>query len=224
MQYILGQVASAGAGWRLWTSRSSFWLVRSDLHRHAGQASVGAFVRYLVDSPGFNYAFWLRTAVWLHSEQGLLHLLYPAAALWKRHLSLKFGITVPQQVRVGPGLYIGHFGGIVVHPDAVIGRDCNISQGVTIGQTNRGARQGVPRLGDRVYIGPGAKLVGDIRIGSDAAIGANAVVTRDVPERGVVAGVPAAVISTDGSTGYVNRIDYPEFARRSRGPEPPDVR
>ena len=81
----------------------------------------------------------------------------------------------------------------------------NISQGVTIGQVNRGKYQGVPTIGNGVYIGPGAKVIGKISIGSNVAIGANAVVTTDVPDNACVAGVPARVISMDGADGYVNR-------------------
>lgn len=125
-------------------------------------------------------------------------------------LEVRYGISIPYTTRIGPGLYIGHFGGIVINPEAVLGRNCNISHGVTIGQTNRGPRKGCPTLGDNVYIGPGAVLIGRIVIGSNVAIGANSVVTRDVPDHAVVAGIPGAVISRNGSAGYVNRTDYPE--------------
>jgi serine O-acetyltransferase len=63
-------------------------------------------------------------------------------------------------------------------------------------------------LGDSVYIGPGAKIVGAVRIGDRVAIGANCVVTKDVPDDSVVVGVPGTVISQEGSAGYINRIDY----------------
>jgi len=85
---------------------------------------------------------------------------------------------------------------------------CNRSHQVTIGVSRRGARAGVPRIGDNVYIGPGAKLFGAIVVGDNAAIGANCVVTRDVPENGVVVGVPGRVISYEGSQGYINNTEY----------------
>ncbi|MGE5865508.1 MAG: serine O-acetyltransferase, partial [Rhizobacter sp.] len=112
------------------------------------------------------------------------------------------------------GFYIGHFGGIVVNGESVIGKNCNISQGVTLGQANRGRNKGCPIVGDNVYIGPGAKLVGAVRIGDNVAIGANAVVTRDVPDNAVVVGIPARVISHEGSAGYVNNTDYEDKLRR----------
>lgn len=82
--------------------------------------------------------------------------------------------------------------GVVIHKDAIIGNDCHIDQGVTIGGT--GTKLGVPRLGDRVYIGAGAKILGDISVGDGATIGANAVVLTDVPPNGVAVGVPARLV------------------------------
>jgi serine O-acetyltransferase len=90
----------------------------------------------------------------------------------------------------------------------VIGRNCNISPGVILGKGNRGKNRGYPTLGDNVYIGPGAKIVGGVKIGNNVAIGANCVVTKDIPDGSVVVGVPGRVISQKGSEGYVNRTDY----------------
>ena len=110
---------------------------------------------------------------------------------------------IPAGADIGGGLHVGHIGGIVVSPQAHIGRDCNLSQGVTIGVGGRGDKRGVPFIGDRVYIGPGAKVFGPIRIGNDVAIGANAVVCDDVPDNAVVVGMPARIISMRGSADFV---------------------
>jgi len=128
------------------------------------------------------------------------------AYLKLRHLQYKSGIQIPYNTNIAPGFYIGHFGTIVVNDAAVIGKNVNISPGVTIGQANRGHNKGVPRIGDNVYIGPGAKIIGGIRIGNNVAIGANAVVTKDVVDNAVVAGVPARVISMQGAECYINFI------------------
>ena len=128
---------------------------------------------------------------------------------WRlRRLAVQYGISIPANTRIGPGFYIGHFGNIVVHHDAIIGANCNLSHGVTIGLSSRGDRFGCPTIGDAVYIGPGAKIFGRISIGNCAAIGANAVVTRDVIPRAVVAGVPARMVSSQGSDGYICNTDY----------------
>jgi serine O-acetyltransferase len=67
---------------------------------------------------------------------------------------------------------------------------------------------GYPILGDNVYIGPGAKIIGGIKIGNNVAIGANCVVTKNIPDNSVVVGIPGRVISQDGVTGYIDNIDY----------------
>jgi serine O-acetyltransferase len=141
-------------------------------------------------------------------QQPVLRIFFPIAWLINRHQQIRFGIGISYKTSIGPGLYIGHEGGIVVSELAVIGKNCNLSHQVTIGVSRRGQRAGVPVIGDNVYIGPGAKLFGAIVVGDNVAIGANCVVTRDVPENGVVVGVPGRVISYEGSQGYINNTEY----------------
>lgn len=185
-------------------------LILSDLYRVAGETTTRSLVRQLVLGDGFKYNVILRTCAFLRERERrtALALVYPPALMVLRHYKYKLGVDIDPATEIGSGLYIGHVGGIVVTHRARIGRDCNLSQGVTIGVTNRGSRAGAPVIGDRVYIGPGAKVLGAVVIGDDAAIGANCVVTRDVPSSAVVIGVPGQVVSTKGSTGYVNRVDY----------------
>lgn len=118
-------------------------------------------------------------------------------------LRLCVGIDIPLETQIGEGLYIGHFGGIIVHPSAIIGRNCNLSHGVTIGEGGRAEGRGVPTIGDRVYIGAGAKIFGAITVGNDVAIGANAVVSMSVPDGAVVGGIPARILSNAGSHEFV---------------------
>lgn len=77
-----------------------------------------------------------------------------------------------------------------------------------MGQANRGKNIGCPILGDNIYIGPGAKIVGSVKIGNNVAIGANCVVTKDIQDNAVVIGIPGKVISHEGSKDYVSRTDY----------------
>ena len=135
--------------------------------------------------------------------------LYRIAMRVFTHYKYKFGCSIPHSKSIGRGLYLGHIRDIVINERAVIGENCNISQGVTIGQANRGRRKGTPVIGCNVYIGPGAKIVGAVQVGDHVAIGANCVVTDDVPDYAVVVGVPGRVISFEGSAGYVHRTDYP---------------
>jgi serine O-acetyltransferase len=94
----------------------------------------------------------------------------------------------------------------MINGDVVIGANCNITHGAMLGQSNRGANAGSPILGDRVFLAAGSKVIGRVVIGDDAVVGANAVVTKDVPPKGVVGGIPARLISLEGSAGYVNRL------------------
>ncbi len=103
------------------------------------------------------------------------------------------GVSLPAHARIGKGLYIGHFGNIIIHPDTVMGERCALSQGVTIGVLG-GPRTGVPRIGNDVYIGAGAKILGPVTVGDGAVIGANAVVIDDVPAGATAVGVPARII------------------------------
>lgn len=187
---------------------STIELIRSDLYRLEGKVGAPVFLRHFVREIGFRYMVFFRLTQWRARQSCLMRLLTFPIFYLRRRMAFKYGILIPTSTNIGPGFYIGYFGGIVVTGGATIGRDCNISYGVGIGRTNRGQRMGCPTIGDRVYIGPGAKIIGKVIVGSDVAIGANAVVTRDVPDGAVVAGIPARIIGDGGSQGYVNRGGY----------------
>ena len=192
------------------------YLVRSDLYRIGGRLGARAFIARMLSADAFRYNFWLRTCEYAKSSRWLRYTLHPVAWAMHRRLTWKLGISIPAATRIGPGLFIGHFGGIIVNHHTVIGRNCNLSQGVTLGKANRGRNRGYPTIGDDVFIGPGAVVVGKVRIGNNVAIGANSVVTRDVPDNAVVVGVPGRVVSLAGAEGYVNRTDYDDrIGRRS---------
>ncbi|WP_335716449.1 serine O-acetyltransferase, partial [Neobacillus drentensis] len=175
-----------------------FWF--SDLFRYEESQSVNIkkliFRQYI--SPGFRYTFWMRLCRYLKHKNKLMLPFYVLAMANLQRYKYKFGIEISPKTEIDTGFYIGHFGGIVINSGAKIGKNCNISQGVTIGMANRGKRRGVATIGDNVYIGPGAKIVGAVKIGNNAAIGANCVVTNDVPDNGVVVGIPGKVISMNG--------------------------
>jgi putative colanic acid biosynthesis acetyltransferase WcaB len=113
--------------------------------------------------------------------------------------SLLLGIELPVTATVGPRLRLHHRNGIVVNPQCVIGRDCHLRHGVTIGnKVDRAGRDlGVPTIGDGVDLGAGCAVIGDVRVGDHARIGALAVVTESVPAWGVVVGNPGHVIRVD---------------------------
>jgi serine O-acetyltransferase len=125
------------------------------------------------------------------------------ATLRHRFWSIVTGADIPANSQIGGGLLIPHPNGIVIHPDARIGPNCLLFQQVTVGQ--RGA--GVPTLGGHVDVGAGAKVLGPIRIGDHALIGANAVVLVDVPAHCSAAGVPARVSKPHGAVAKVTAAD-----------------
>ena len=108
-------------------------------------------------------------------------------------VEISTGISVPASARIGKGFYVGHFGGIILHSNVEMGENCSIGSGVVIGTRGNG-RTGTPVIGDNVYIGVGAKLLGPIKIGNNAKIGANAVVLEDVPAGATAIGVPARIM------------------------------
>ncbi|EJR68944.1 MULTISPECIES: serine O-acetyltransferase [Bacillus cereus group] len=113
-------------------------------------------------------------------------------------LSVKLGFSIPPNV-FGPGLAIAHIGTIVVNDNCRVGKNCRIYQNTGLG-ANTGGPTDVPKLGDNCYIGPGAKLFGDITIADNISIGANSVVTKSFTQQGItVAGVPAKQISNVNS-------------------------
>jgi serine O-acetyltransferase len=106
-----------------------------------------------------------------------------------------FGISLPKAATIGPGLRIWHFGGIFLHPGVIIGANCTLRQGVTIG--NREPGGAVPRVGSNVEFGAYAQVLGGVRIGDNCKVGALSMVLNDVPDGATVVGIPARVVSAD---------------------------
>lgn len=135
---------------------------------------------------------------------GIFHrAIYPFLKLVLHIQQVRYNTLISEKVQIGKGFFITHLGGIVINSAAIIGNNVNISNGVTIGNHSRGDREGVPIIGNEVFIGPGAVIFGNIKIGNRVAIGANAVVTKDIPDDAVVVGNPARIISYKGSSGYI---------------------
>ncbi len=106
---------------------------------------------------------------------------------------LFLGVAIPAGTEIGPGLYIGHAGLIRINHESIIGKNLSIGPGILIGSKG-GGHLGCPMIGDNVYIGVGAKVLGNIRIGHNVKIGANAVVVKTVPDNATVVGNPAKII------------------------------
>ena len=103
----------------------------------------------------------------------------------------------------GPGLSIAHYGTIVVNQNSKIGKNCRIHENVTIGST--GGEELAPQIGNNVFIGTGAKIIGNIEIADNIAIGANSLVNKSFTEPGItIAGNPAKKISNNSSKMFIN--------------------
>ena len=153
-------------------------------------------------------------ALWAHR---IAHALYRRKFyFFARYLSqlTRFWtqIEIHPGAQIGTGVFIDHGSGVVIGETAVVGNDVTIYQGVTLGGTALEPVKRHPTVGDRVIIGSGAKVLGNITIGSDTRIGANAVVTKSVKDHSVVVGVPGQVI----------RIGNQDISERGSGGSVPD--
>ncbi|MBQ7474724.1 MAG: serine O-acetyltransferase [Clostridia bacterium] len=108
------------------------------------------------------------------------------------------GIEIHPAAKIGRGLFIDHGSGVVIGETSIIGDDCTLYQGVTLGGTGKETGKRHPTLGDRVMVGAGAKLLGAFTVGDDAKIAAGAVVLRDVPANCTAVGIPARVVKREG--------------------------
>ena len=183
--------------------------IRADIERYPVRKQRMLILGFIAN-PGAEASTLYRFGHWFYKKteaQSLLRIFVRLVFhIFSRINQILTGIDLAYTAEIGAGLKVPHFGGVIVGPRVVVGRNCTISHDVTIGLGGRNEKRGVPTIGDRVFIAPGAKLFGPITIGNDVAIGANAVVTKSVPDRAVVGGIPAQIISYDGS---FELIEYP---------------
>lgn len=179
--------------------------IKCDLARYRA-TDKRSYPALLLMSPGLIAGVYYRIGHWIwYSAEINSKWLYPLRPLYmigKRLIEIYSGVSLSTRARIGRGLYISHFGSIFVGASE-IGENCNIAHQVTLGVAGRGEKRGLPTLGDRVFVAAGAKVLGKVKIGSDVSIGANAVVTKDLVDRAVAVGVPAKVISYNGSFDFI---------------------
>ncbi len=163
-------------------------IIYDDLYRYEGKRTFGIFLRYFFFTPAFRYIYYFRRT---QLASTLVTRLF-----WKvllRRCMMRTGIQIPASCQIGPGFRIAHFGMMAVNPQATIGKNFNIHQGVSIGNA-QGRRAGAPKIGDNVSIHANAVLVGGITIGDDVLIAPNAFVNFDVPKGALVLGNPGKII------------------------------
>ena len=177
-------------------------LFKKDLYRYYGDAGESIF-RRLMRPTELRYIALMRKAQTCRFAP--LRLLHTLRLKW---MSERTQIQIPARTSIGEGFYIGHTGRVIIHPDAVLGKNINIGTGVTIGRENRGVRMGVPTLEGDCWIGTNAVIVGKVHIGRDVMIAPLTFVNFDVPDHSVVIGNPAKIIAKENATAaYIeNRV------------------
>lgn len=180
---------------------NQYSIIQKDFYRESGQwlTSTGIWKKCM--NPNLHFIYLLRK-----SQQ---HLKTPVLNIfWKlvlRRYQIRYGFQIYPETEIGEGFYLGHWGSLVINPKVKIGRNCNIAQGVTIGQQNRGKNAGFPVIGNQVWIGTNAVIVGGITVGDNVLIAPNAYVNFNVPGDSVVMGNPAKIYPNEEATeGYIN--------------------
>ena len=163
---------------------------RLDMTRYNNKA--GSYIKFLL----FTYR------KYFSARSRVVKLFYKGIF---RFMASRRGIEISLRNEIGKGLYIGHAYNITINPNAIIGSNCNLHKGIVIGQQNRGKYKGTPTIGNRVWIGINAAIVGNIKIGDDVLIAPNSYVNCDVPSHSVVFGNPCVIKSRDNATeDYIN--------------------
>lgn len=169
--------------------------IKADLDRFAEETDESSPLRIFVRgilSQGFQAIVVYRFFHWFHIR-GIP--TQPFRFVIERCIEIMTGISIPAAAEIGKGLRIHHFGGIIFHSSVKMGEHCTIYQGVTIG--DKGGWGAPPKIGNNVLIGAGAKVLGDITVGDNTAIGANAVVVASVPDNSIAVGIPAKVVGAN---------------------------
>lgn len=181
-----------------------FQLIGSDYKKYREYGSNLFVILFLTQgfwaTLQYRFAHYFHTKIKLQPFRFFIMLVF---YFWQKIIEILTGISIPAAVKIGKSFYIAHHGHIIINSDAIIGDNCNISQGVTIGVSGLGEKRGVPIIGNNVYIAANAVCAGKIVIEDNVLIGACSLVNKDVAKNSTVVGVPAVVVSDKGSKGYI---------------------
>ena len=146
-----------------------------------------------------------RAVVYSFKVPLLKQILLVFGFFFGRVVKMLTGIEIHYSADVGPGLYLAHMGSMIIAMQTRIGKNASIHQEVTFGGGGKNnVEAGFPSVGDNVYVGAGAKVIGNVRIGNDVMIGCNAVVIKDIPDHATAVGIPARVVNLNGSVGAIH--------------------
>lgn len=185
---------------------NAFKLIRSDFNRYISTGGKSK-LKIILFNQGFIFTviFRINSALYvLFKNIPIINKIVGLHSLvWLKISQIISGLSLPVGLPIGPGLLISHSGTIIINTQCKIGENVNLAPDTIIGFGIKNFVEGYPTIGNRVFIGPGAKIFGPITIGDDVMIGANAVVNSDVPDNAVVVGVPAKIVSYKGSSQYI---------------------
>ena len=171
-----------------------------DLYRWTGKCDWKTFLKWIF-VPKYRIVFLLRKCQMHRNKHKVRFILW---RLIYEHYMTKYGVDIGTKAEIGPGFIVRHVGGIAINSDTVIVKNVEILQGVTIGYERRGKRQGNPTIGNNVWIGSNAVIVGKILIGNNVLIAPGSFVNFDVPNDSIVLGNPGKIIPKKFATeGYV---------------------
>ena len=182
-----------------------YLLIRSHLYRIVGLNKNWLGILINLYKPEFCYLFWLRFSRHYYLQGSKIRFLLCNLIL-KRY-TIKYGYEIPYQVSIDFGLRLMHLGGVIVNPLVTIGRNVTLLRGVTIGSNRRGKRKGAPIIGNDVFIGANAAIIGKVMIGNDLMVAPNTYINFDVPSHSICFGNPAQVIHKKYATEFY--IDNP---------------
>lgn len=173
-------------------------MFKLDYYRMTGnkfKLNIKTLITFII-SHQIRYIYWLRKG----QKSNNVFIRY----ILKKY-SKKYGLEISTDAVIGKGLYLGHPYNITVAGGVILGDNVNLHKGCTIGRENRGARQGVPKIGSSVAIGINAVVIGNISVGNDVMIAPNSFVNFDVPDHSVVIGNPGVIHKKEKATeGYIS--------------------
>lgn len=170
-------------------------MFKYDLKRVILKDSLVEKLKCILISPELQYVY-----IYRKYNSSNCFLLKTLLIILYRIYSYMFGFQISLKTKIGKGLNINHRGSIVINPNAILGKNINLHPGINIGQENRGKRKGAPTIGDCVWIGTNACIVGKIRIGNNVLIAPNSFVNFDVPDNSIVMGNPGKIRFNEKAT------------------------
>jgi serine O-acetyltransferase len=173
-------------------------MINADLYRWNSQLNRKTFLKCLI-IPQFRFIYLKRKCEQYCNSFKPLFLIYK---IIYKHYQYKYGIQIPVKTRIGQGFRIGHINNILINENVIIGDNCQIQNGVTIGYEVRGKRRGTPILGNRVWVGANSVIVGNIKIGNNVLIAPNTFVNFNIPDDSIVINSSRARIINDKNATY----------------------